>query len=139
MGFHLVPAGSRDWAAYGARFGQCPTKKQTVSGYKLHCVMTLGGVILDFVLAGANEADRTEGAGMLYELRNRLVVGDKGNLSAALAAELRGQGVELVTLPKRNQAEQVSAGVRRLMCCAPLRDVLRTAARSTGYARLWKR
>lgn len=115
MGFHLVPGGSRAWAAYGARFGKCATKKQTLYGYKLHCLMTLGGVILDFVLAGANEADGTVGAGLLYPLRDRLVVGDKGYVNAALAAELRGQGVELLTVPKRNQAAQVSpAGRRRI-------------------------
>ena len=115
MGFHLVPGGSRDWAAFGARFGKCPTKKQTIYGYKLHWVMTLGGVILDFVLAGANETDSAVGAGLLYALRNRVVVGDKGYIHAALAAELRGQGVELLTLPKRNQAGQVSPRVRRLL------------------------
>lgn len=115
MGFHLVPGGSREWAAYGARFGKCPTKKQTLYGYKLHCVMTLGEVIVDFILAGANEADSTVGAGMLRELRNRLVVGDKGYINAELAAELAAQGVELLTLPKRNAPEQISPAARRLI------------------------
>src|SRR5690242_6974511 len=50
MGFHLVPSGSRASAAAGATYGKCASKKQTIFGYKLHCVMTLGGVILDFVL-----------------------------------------------------------------------------------------
>jgi Transposase DDE domain len=115
MGFHLVPGGSRDWAAHGARFGKCPSKKQTLYGYKLHCLMTLGGVIVDFVLAGAHEADSTVGAGMLRELRDRLVVGDKGYIGAALAAELAPYGVQLLTLPKRNQAAQLAPAVRRLI------------------------
>ena len=115
MGFHLVPSGSREWAAHEARFGRCASKKQTLYGYKLHCLMTLGGVILDFSLAPANEADLTVGAGLLFDLRNRLVVGDKGYLSTALAEELAAQGVQLVTLPKRNQAAQVAPAVRQLI------------------------
>lgn len=46
--------------------------------------------------ANGNQADSTAGAGMLRELRNRLVVGDKGYLRAALAEELSTQGVQLV-------------------------------------------
>ncbi len=70
---------------------------------------------MDFVLAGANEADSTVGAGMLRELRNRVVVGDKGYLNAELTAELQAHGVHLVTLPKRNQREQLAPSVRRLI------------------------
>ena len=115
MGFHLVPGGSREWATHEARFGRCASKKQTLYGYKLHCVMTLGGVILDFSLAPANETDLIVGTGLLFGLRDRLVVGDKGYISAALAEELRGQGVRVVTLPRRNQAAQVAPAVRRLV------------------------
>jgi hypothetical protein len=115
MGFHLVPGGSREWATHEARCGRCASKKQTLYGYKLHCVMTLGGVILDFSLAPANETDLIVGTGLLFGLRDRLVVGDKGYISAALAEELRGQGVRVVTLPRRNQAAQVAPAVRRLV------------------------
>ena len=115
MGFHLVPGGSRAWAAAGATYGKCASKKQTIYGYKLHCVMTLGGVILDFVLAPANVDDKTAGEDLLWELHNRLVVGDKGYISAVLAAELAAQGVALVTLPRRNARRQVSAAVCRLI------------------------
>jgi len=115
MQFHLVPGGSREWAAHGATYGKCASKKQTLFGYKLHCVMTLGGVILDFELAPANASDLQVGAELLGALRNRLVIGDKGYISAALAAELAEQGVELVTLPRRNQKQQVSRAARRLI------------------------
>jgi hypothetical protein len=115
MGFHLVPGGSREWAAHEARFGRCASKKQTLYGYKLHCVMTLGGVILDFSLAPANETDLVVGAGLLFGLRERVVVGDKGYISAALAEELQAQGVAVVTLPRRNQAQQVAPAVRRVV------------------------
>jgi hypothetical protein len=42
IGFHLVPGGSREWATHEARFGRCASKKQTLYGYKLHCLLTLG-------------------------------------------------------------------------------------------------
>ena len=46
--FHLVPGSTGDWRAYGATFGKVPSKKLTIFGYKLHLLVTLGGVILDF-------------------------------------------------------------------------------------------
>jgi len=55
LAFHLVPGSSAkaDWQAAGAAFGKHPqagtrTKKQTIFGYKLHLLITMGGVILDF-------------------------------------------------------------------------------------------
>jgi hypothetical protein len=115
MQFHLVPGGSREWATHGATYGKCASKKQTIYGYKLHCVMTLGGVIVNFALAPANASDLEAGAELLFDLRDRVVVGDKGYISAALAAELAAQGVELLTLPRSNQRQQVSRAVRRLV------------------------
>jgi len=115
MQFHLVPGGSREWATHGATYGKCASKKQTIYGYKLHCVMTLGGVIVNFALAPANASDLEAGAELLFDLRDRLVVGDKGYISAALAAELTARRVELLTLPRSNQRQQVSRAVRRLV------------------------
>jgi hypothetical protein len=40
MQFHLVPASTGDWDAYGATFGKCATKKQTIYGYRLHLLIT---------------------------------------------------------------------------------------------------
>ena len=58
--FHLVPsaAGAAGWRAEGADFGKVPTKKQTIFGYKLHLLATLGGVIRDFALAPASASGR---------------------------------------------------------------------------------
>src|SRR5437867_12950749 len=49
--FHLAPRASREWAVAGARYGTVSTKKEKIYGYKLHLLVTLGGVILDFELA----------------------------------------------------------------------------------------
>ncbi len=47
LAFHLVPsaAGTGHWRAAGADFGKVATKKQTIFGYKLHLLVTLGGVL----------------------------------------------------------------------------------------------
>jgi transposase len=112
MRFHLVPSSSATsrWKADGAAFGKVPSKKQTIFGYKLHLVVTLNGVIRDFVLAPANEPDLAVGAGLLAEQADLLVLGDKGYISQAVAAALAAErGVTLLTVPRANQRAQASA------------------------------
>lgn len=114
--FHLVPASTGDWAAHGATFGRCPTKKQTIYGYRLHLLITVGGTILDFVLTSANADERDAARDLLEDKRNLTVIGDKGYVSAPLAAELRERcQIRLLTLPRRNQHLQVEPSVRRLI------------------------
>jgi hypothetical protein len=113
--FHLVPGCSREWACHGAAFGKVPTKKQTIFGYKLHLLVTLGGVILDFELAPANAGDLAGGEELLDQWRDLRVLGDKGYISAAVAQRLwEERGIRLVTLPRRNEKRQVSESFRRL-------------------------
>ena len=113
--FHLVPGSTGDWRAYGARFGKVPSKKQTIFGYKLHLLITLGGVILDFELAPANATDLEVGFELLMEHTDLEVLGDKGYISAEKADELwRANRLRLRTLPRRNQKEQVSREEQRM-------------------------
>lgn len=116
--FHLVPsaAGAAGWRAAGADFGKVPTKKQTIFGYKLHLLVTLGGVIRDFALAPASASDVAVGAGLLREQHDLVVVGDKGYISAPLARELREDGaVTLLTVPRSNQRQRLpETAARRL-------------------------
>lgn len=116
--FHLVPsaAGTSTWRAAGADFGKVPTKKETVFGYKLHLLVTLGGVIRDFVLAPASASDVVVGGELLREHAALVVIGDKGYISAPLAQELRDEhAVLLLTVPRRNQHHQLPAAVARLL------------------------
>lgn len=76
--FHLAPQRTREWDAQGATFGYCAAKKQTFFGYRLHLVVTLGGVILDFELTTANADERDAAAAMLPSYAGRTVLGDKG-------------------------------------------------------------
>jgi hypothetical protein len=114
MRFHLVPGSpsTSAWRAAGAAFGKVCSKKQTIFGYKLHLLVTLGGVILDFALAPANEHDLTVGAELLAAQRDLLVLGDKAYYSAAVAAALHAEaGVTLFALPRANQRAQLPPAV----------------------------
>jgi hypothetical protein len=113
--FYLVPSSTGDWKAHGARFGKVPSKNQTIFGYKLHLLITLGGVILDFELAPANAADLTVGFEMLSQHTDLNVLGDKAYISAPKAAELwQSNRLRLQTLPRRNQKRQVPPEIKRL-------------------------
>lgn len=112
--FHLVPGASREWAAHGATFGKVVTKKQTIFGYKLHLLITIQGVILDFILAPAHATDLTVGEELLLEHTDRVVLGDKGYISEPLATVLADVNrLHLLTIPRRNQKRHLPAEVAR--------------------------
>jgi hypothetical protein len=112
--FHLVPGSTGDWATHGANFGKVASKKITIFGFKLHMLVSLGGVILDFELAPASAADLNVGAELLAEHTDLTVFGDKGYISAQLAHQLlKDNRLKLRTLPRRNQATQPSKAVSR--------------------------
>jgi IS5 family transposase len=116
--FHLVPAApsAASWQSEGAAFGKVPTKKQTIFGDKLHLLVTLNGVIRDFVLAPANASDVSVGAELLGAQDDLAAIGDKGYSSAPLAAALRAEReVLLLTVPRRNQRQPLPDDVRRLL------------------------
>lgn len=113
--FHLAPSSTGDWPAYGADFGKVPSKKETIFGYKLHLLVTLGGLILDFELAGASVPDLTIATELLADHSDRLVIGDKAYISAPMAADLwQHNRIRLQTVPRRNQKRQLPKPVRRL-------------------------
>ena len=112
--FHLVPSSTGDWAAYGARFGKVTSKKRTIFGYKLHLLVTLNGVILDFELAPANIADLEAGFELLSGHTDLDVLGDKAYISAEKAAQLwKRNRLRLYAVPRRNQQKQWSPEVKR--------------------------
>lgn len=114
--FYLVPTSSGNWAAYGAAFGKVPSKKQTIFGYKLHLLVTLGGVILDFELAPANATDLNVGFELLSQHSDLTAIGDKAYISAEKAAELwRDNRIRLLTLPRRNQKRKLPRAIRRVI------------------------
>jgi hypothetical protein len=113
--FHLVPGAASEWATHAAAFGKVPSKKLTIFGYKLHLLVTLGGVILDFVLAPANANDLTIAPELLENHSHCDVIGDKAYISAPLTAQLLlDQHLRLIAMPRRNQKHQLPATVETL-------------------------
>jgi hypothetical protein len=115
--FHLVPSSpsTGDWKASGSTFGKVPSKKQTIFGYKLHLLIALNGVILDFELAPANECNLEVGFELLCAHRDLQVLGDKAYISTAKAAQLWQENkIQLTTIPRRNQQKQLPRAVQRL-------------------------
>ena len=93
VNFHLVPRGhSRaTWQTAGASFGKVVSKKITIFGFKLYLLVTLNGLILDFVLAPANVAELPAGTQLLEAHTDLAVFSDQAFVSAPLAARLRAQ------------------------------------------------
>lgn len=113
--FHLVPGSTGDWAAYGATYGQVPSKHETIYGYKLHLLITLSGVILDFELAPANIRDLEAGEELLAEHSDLDVLGDKAYISAPVAEQLwQARRIRLLTVPRRNQKRQLPREICQL-------------------------
>ena len=113
--FYLVPSSTGDWRAFEATFRKVPSKKQTIFGFKLHLLITLGGLILDFELAPANVTDLEVGFEMLSGHTDLTVLGDKAYISAEKAAELFAHNrIRLMTLPRSNQKAQLPQQQRAL-------------------------
>jgi hypothetical protein len=111
--FHLVPTSTGDWPAHGADFGRVTTKKLTIFGYKLHVLITLNGLILDFALAPASVFDLHVGCELLAEHTDLTVIADKAYISATQAAALwQHNHIRLHTLPRCNQQQLPPAQTR---------------------------
>ena len=116
VSFHLVPDSTGDWRAYGADFGKVPSKKQTIFGYKLHLLITLSGVILDFELAPANFTDLQVGEELLAEHTDLTVFADKAYISAEVAETLRTHNqINLVALRSTNLKQQLPEKLTKLI------------------------
>ena len=111
----VVPDSTGDWQVHGAAYGKVPSRKETIFGYKLHLLITVGGLILDFELAPANATDWEIGVEMLDKHTDLDVLGDHGYISAKQAAQLwRQNRLRLRTIPRRNQKTQMSAAGKKI-------------------------
>ena len=112
--FHLAPSSSNDWSCYGADYGRVASTKQTIFGYKLHLLVTASGVIVDFELASASATDLSVGHELLTGHHNKQVIGDKAYISTQIKEQLaQVNGIELITVPRRNQKQQISRQTQR--------------------------
>jgi hypothetical protein len=113
--FHLVPGSTGDWKVHEARFGKVPSKKMTIFGYKLHLLLALNGTILDFELAPANASDLQVAEDLLNAYEDLDVVGDKAYISAPVRQDLKQRNVNLLTIPRQNQKEQLPEPAKHLL------------------------
>lgn len=108
VAFHHAPRASSHWRSCDASFGKVSAKQQTFFGYKLHILMTLDGVIIDWVLAPAHQRDLPVGVELLEDYCHLCVLADKAYVSAPVATALRAaRSIDLLTLPRRNQRCQL--------------------------------
>lgn len=122
--FHLAPASLGDWDEHEADYGYCASKKQMLYGYKLHLLMTLAGVIVDFTLAPASFTDLMVAEALLDGVELRTVIGDKGYISKRVADNLALKQVSLLTPRRVNQKEQLPKAVSQRLC--QLRQIVET-------------
>ena len=114
MQFHLVPSSTNNWSCYGANYGRVESKKQTIFGYKLHLLVTASGVIVDFELAPASANDLLVGYELLCGHQDKQVIGDKAYINTQIKDQLAQLNrIELITLPRRNQKQQISRQTKR--------------------------
>jgi len=116
VSYYYAPDASSDWRAHEASIGKVASKKQLFFGYRLHLLVTLSGVILDFELAPAHVRDLTAGLDILGDHTDLTVVADKAYIHAAKAAELHTTNrIDLLTVPRRNQKRQLPKAVAHLI------------------------
>ena len=87
----------------------------TIYSFKLHMLITKGGLILDFELAPASVGDLAIGRELLEKHHNRIVIGDKAYVSVPVADLLwQHNRIRLLSKPRSNQKIQIPASARRL-------------------------
>jgi len=105
----------RPFCADGANYGECPCKKETYFGFKIHALITLEGYIMAFEITPASVDDR-EGLRDFAENHLGLVIlGDKGYTREVLFEDMRAKGISLMSLKPSNYKTNWPREIRRLI------------------------
>lgn len=108
VAFHHAPRSARTWVIHQAAIGWSAAKRTYFYGYRLHLLVTLEGLILDYVLAPASVRDLPIAQELLANQSDLTVLGDKAYISKPVAAALWAkQSIRLLTLPRANQRVQL--------------------------------
>ncbi len=83
-------------------------------GFKLHLVINDQGELLSWCLTRGNVDDRRPVPGLITMLAGKLF-GDKGDISATLAEQLRALGIELMTKVRKNRAPRELGAADKLL------------------------
>jgi len=102
--FHHAPRASSQWRAHDAQIGYVSAKKQWIFGYRLQSLVTLRGVIIDFMLAPAGYKDSEVVDEFLPLHSGRRILADKGYVNRELAQRLAQEHhVYLIARTRKNQ------------------------------------
>jgi hypothetical protein len=82
-------------------FGRAHAKEFRFFGYRVHLLITLAGVVTNFVLAPANATDTALAPEVVDGVGGLRLVGDKAYSSPPLMAELTANGIDPVVLRNR--------------------------------------
>lgn len=108
VAFQHAPRAASEWRVHGASFGRVSFSQRAFFGYKLHLLVTYGGVIVDWELTSAHLHDMPCGLELLQAHRDLWVLADKAYVQATVAAQLRSQhNICLLTLPRTDQRIQL--------------------------------
>ena len=77
-------------------------------GYKLHIILAVIGLILDFELAPAIHTALSVGQELMEGYADLTAIGDKDYISASVSEQFAEKNIRLITLSRRNQKEQTS-------------------------------
>ncbi len=112
VGFHHA---RHDHRWYGeAAYGRVASKQQTVYGFTLHLLISACGLVLDFALVAANEADGTLAEQLLIDRAGLVVLGDNGYVSGPLHQLLAWRnGVTVLTSRRKNQRAPLPEALTR--------------------------
>jgi len=106
----------KTFIGHGATYGNCPSKKETYFGYKLHLLVTLNGFVTDFELTSSNIDDRDALWDILKDYASITVLGDKGYTHKDLVPEIkRVKNIDLIPLKRKNEKIQYPKTFRQLI------------------------
>ena len=98
-----------------AHYGIAVANQMHFFGYRLHLLVTLQGVITNFVLPPARPHDVRVAPKVLEDEANLLVTGDAGYVSEPLAVELTKQDIILLTPAREGQSRRPHREMRRML------------------------
>ncbi len=113
--FSQSPLKCQDASGTQATYGHCETKGLgTFLGFRVHLLISYQGVPLDFAVANANIDERDVLWVMSEKSDYRLIIGDKGYVSAPLSEMLYElDGNRLLAAKRGNQKPQYTPQLRR--------------------------
>ena len=99
-----------------ARYGICPSKKETYFGFKINVLATDSGFIKNFYVTPANVDDRVGLLDMLEDSeQSSIIIADKGYSGKKIEEELKEKGHILLALQKKNTKQQFDEKTRQLI------------------------